>query len=209
MEEIWKDIYYIDCLTKEIVDYRGLYQVSNLGNIKNILNNNILKGDSSSKYGHTRVYLYKNKKRNRYLKHRIVAHMFLELVDNKLYIDHIDTNPLNNNVNNLRWTTLEENNNNPLTKEKHTGSKNSQFGKTGRKNKKSIKIICVDLNTKEIIIFDGMRDAERNGFEHSSVSRSCKNNKPYKNKLWYYLKDYLNTATLSEADLETDGTCND
>ena len=36
MEEIWKDIYYVDSITGELVDYRGLYQVSNLGRVKQL-----------------------------------------------------------------------------------------------------------------------------------------------------------------------------
>ena len=35
-EEIWKDIYYYNEPTKEWVDYRGLYQVSNLGRIRSL-----------------------------------------------------------------------------------------------------------------------------------------------------------------------------
>ena len=38
MEEIWKDIYYIDIRNNEIIDYRGLYQISNLGRIKSLNN---------------------------------------------------------------------------------------------------------------------------------------------------------------------------
>ena len=34
--EIWKDIYYVDTLSGEIVDYRGYYQASNLGNIRSV-----------------------------------------------------------------------------------------------------------------------------------------------------------------------------
>ena len=43
MEEIWKDIYYVDFRNNEIIDYRDLYQVSNFGNVKNIKTNKILK----------------------------------------------------------------------------------------------------------------------------------------------------------------------
>ena len=38
MEEIWKDIYYVDNINNEIIDYRGLYQISNLGRIKSLNN---------------------------------------------------------------------------------------------------------------------------------------------------------------------------
>ena len=34
--ELWKDIYYIDTITKEVVDYRGKYQISNTGKVKSI-----------------------------------------------------------------------------------------------------------------------------------------------------------------------------
>lgn len=50
--------------------------------------------------------------------HRIVGKLFIPNPENKSEIDHIDTNPLNNNVENLRWVTPKENMNNPLTKEK-------------------------------------------------------------------------------------------
>ena len=43
MKEIWKDIFYVDNRNNEIIDYRGLYQVSNFGNVKNIKTNKILK----------------------------------------------------------------------------------------------------------------------------------------------------------------------
>ena len=209
MDEIWKDIFYVDCLTNKVVDYRNFYSVSNYGNIKNLKTNKLINGDTSSKYGHIRVYLYKNGKRERFLKHRIIAHMFLELVENKRYIDHIDTNPLNNHVLNLRWCDFKENRNNPLTKIKYTGINNSQYGKTGKENKKSIKIIAIDLTTGEKIMFDGMREAERNGFAHSNISRSCKTKIPYKNKLWFKLEDYLNMTTLSQDNEETVVRCND
>lgn len=31
MIEVWKDVYYVDILTGKVYDYRGFYQVSNLG----------------------------------------------------------------------------------------------------------------------------------------------------------------------------------
>ena len=50
--------------------------------------------------------------------HRMVAELFIPNPENKPFVDHIDTNPLNNHVTNLRWVTPYENLNNPITSER-------------------------------------------------------------------------------------------
>lgn len=105
MQEIWKDI----------KDYEGLYQVSNLGRIKSlgktvkykdgrtytypekILNQNLARG-----------YLYVNVRKmdhsKRYVAvHRLVAETFIPNLNNLPQVNHKDENKENNCVTNLEW----------------------------------------------------------------------------------------------------------
>lgn len=107
MKEIWKDI----------SGYEGLYQVSNLGNIKSFRkskkygsqNEYILKPHISNN-GYAQVTLYDNAIRHKFLVHRLVAMTFLLNPDNLQQINHKDENKLNNCVTNLEWCTAEYNN---------------------------------------------------------------------------------------------------
>lgn len=101
--EIWKDI----------PEYEGLYQISNLGNVKSlyrITNNNhiihekILKPQENYN-GYLIVNLYKNNKMESKLIHRLVGKTFIDNPNNYNYINHIDKNKNNNNANNLEWCT--------------------------------------------------------------------------------------------------------
>jgi hypothetical protein len=101
--EIWKDI----------VGYEGLYQVSNLGNVKSCnfhreKREKLLNPDVD-KLGYKRVRLYHNSKSKKFQIHRLVALMFIPNPENKPFINHIDCNPSNNRVDNLEWVTPKEN----------------------------------------------------------------------------------------------------
>lgn len=55
------------------------------------------------------VVLYQGGKQRRYYVHRLIAAAFIPNPLNKPYVNHIDGNPINNNVNNLEWVTNSEN----------------------------------------------------------------------------------------------------
>ena len=89
------------------------YEVSNLGRVKSLNYNhtkkeNILKHGVCSR-GYPRVVLSYNNKKRYVQVHRLVAETFLPRPDNSTQVDHIDRNPLNNNLSNLRWVSCQEN----------------------------------------------------------------------------------------------------
>ena len=66
-------------------------------------------------------------KGERWLVHRLVATLFIPNPDNLPYVDHIDTNTLNNAVENLRWVDPKGNANNPITIEHTTESQRKKY----------------------------------------------------------------------------------
>lgn len=86
------------------------YEVSSFGRIRsNIGRSKILK-PSTSPIGYLRYTLISDTKEKKgFLIHRLVAQAFLSDWDENLTVDHIDKNPSNNNLTNLRMLTLFEN----------------------------------------------------------------------------------------------------
>lgn len=56
------------------------------------------------------VNLYKDKKPYKKLVHRIVAETFISNINKVKYVNHIDSDKLNNNLSNLEWVSNIENN---------------------------------------------------------------------------------------------------
>ena len=130
-EEIWKDIYFIDNMGI-IYDYRGLYQVSNMGRIKNIKNDRILKKTLNNN-GYETVCLGCNDddeyKQKRFMVHRLVAYMFVPRGKRtQNVVDHINTIKTDNKAENLKWVTQKENMNNENTKENIKKARENIFG---------------------------------------------------------------------------------
>lgn len=102
-KEIWKETGILDTL------------VSNYGRIKRS-DGYIYKLQINKSNGYKYVNLSKDNKTLAYKVARLVAIAFIPNPENKKCVDHIDTNRLNDNVENLRWVTHSENMSNPITK---------------------------------------------------------------------------------------------
>lgn len=164
--EIWKDI----------KDYKGLYQVSNLGNIKS-LNYNHTKKEKLLKTilqvdGYLGVNLGKNGIRKRYRVHRLVAETFLENSDNLPVINHKDGNKLNNNIDNLEWCSVAYNT-------QH--SYNIGLEKTK-------KVICYDIKNERAKVYKNVKELSNDlKLNINSIYGNIRLNKPYKNYLFEYV----------------------
>lgn len=124
---------------KNIEGYEGLYQVSNLGNIRSLVgwdghkyvNRIKLINQCIGTTPYLFVCLHKDKKQKRFDIHRLVAKAFVPNPNNLPVVMHIDDNPKNNNVKNLKWGTQKENCNSGAHNQKLS---QSMMGKCGELN---------------------------------------------------------------------------
>lgn len=106
-------------ILKDIQGYQGRYAISSFGRVYSYVSHKWLKPTKNFHGGSIRYYVNLGRgTNNRFYIHRLVAETFIPNPENKNEVDHIDTDPSNNHVENLRWTTRQENMNNALTREK-------------------------------------------------------------------------------------------
>ena len=92
---------------KEIKDYEK-YIISNKGDI--YIKENMQKmGTYLSNNDYLRIGLTKDNKKTNFLVHRLVAISYLENIDNKIQVNHINGIKTDNRLDNLEWATREEN----------------------------------------------------------------------------------------------------
>lgn len=115
MEEVWKDI----------EGYEELYQISNLGRTKSLGRTIERTGPKGNKFyrtypekilichkdlkGYYRTNLALNGRNTTVKIHRLVAQAFIPNPENKPQVNHINGNKKDNRVENLEWTTNNEN----------------------------------------------------------------------------------------------------
>lgn len=153
-------------LWKDIIGYEGYYQISSFGQIRSLLTNKILIGDTNN-LGYKRVTLYSPVKK-RFFIHRLVALHFCDGYQENLVVNHKDGNKTNNKAENLEWVTHSEND---LHAFKNNLRKTypCQFKK---------KIIAYDLKTGETIKeYDNVVECEKDLKVARSNIYNCCNGK--------------------------------
>ena len=151
MSEIWKPI----------LNYEGIYEVSDTGKIRNSRTGKVLTPRVNNK-GYQRVGLYKQKIQKEFLVHRLVATAFHGLSDDDMVVNHIDENKMNNQASNLEWTT-------PRKNTQHSVERM-------RKPKKHKEVFLYSLYGELIKVFPSIRAAgEYFGKSDSAIFSTIKN----------------------------------
>jgi hypothetical protein len=123
--EIWKTI-----------EEFPIYEVSNLGRVKNTNSRKILRANIKS--GYYNICLTNSNYRKTCRVHRLIAIAFIPNPENKSDVNHKDKDKLNNKLSNLEWMTRKENN----------SHKSQTLIYKSNKNKPLLRI---DSDTNEII----------------------------------------------------------
>ena len=147
-------------LWKDILGYKGLYQVSNIGNIRGLKRNHYLKHNVTN-LGYHRVCLCKNNKKRNFFIHRLVWEAFNGKIPQGMQINHLDENPSNNCLDNLSLTTPKENTNWGTAIERRAHSKQK-------------KICQMTLDDKVINIYKSLKEAsEKTKIAKGNISSCC------------------------------------
>jgi hypothetical protein len=124
---------------KDIIGYEGIYQISNLGNVKRLYlknPNGIILKQLDNGAGYCQVGLSKNNKLKKHYIHRLVAQYFIDNPNNLQQVNHINGIKKDNRIENLEWCTQSHNNNHAIK----TGLRVHKKGDDNTQSKKIINI---------------------------------------------------------------------
>ena len=152
------------------------YSVSTEGEVRKDTTNYILSQSSQQDYKF--VGLIINGKQKRMRVHRMVPLAFIDNPDNKPYVNHINGNRSDNNVENLEWVTPSENTQHAVD----TG-----LFKSGRARA----VIQYNLNGEQMATFESASEAARQtGGSQSKITMCCRRQRDSANDYqWRYYDD--------------------
>lgn len=193
---------------RDVVGYEGFYMVSSYGRFVSlsrkvptsygyrITKPKLIKPSEHKSTGYLRVTLSKNGIHVSIHAHRLVASSFIPNPYAKPMIDHLDRNKHNNRINNLRWCTLSENMNNPLTVEH---CRNMNLGREYPTLRRPVVALKDGVIAKQ---YDSIKSAIADGFTNCGIINCCagRDQSHYGYK-WMYLSDYENLVNKSKNSL--------
>lgn len=162
---------------RPVVGYEGLYEVSDLGNVRSLNYNGtgIIKNLKPQLLpsGYLQVSLYKKGRPKSAAVHRLVAKAFIENPSYLPVVNHKDENKTNNEACNLEWCTVKYNTN---------------YGTSLRKRCKPL--VAKDALGNVIHSFESTREAANAGFNLGHVSNCCLGRiKTHKGLYWEYVQE--------------------
>lgn len=175
-KEIWKDI----------KDYEGAYQCSSYGRVKSLdryieehngkkqfRKGQIIK-PRLNKNGYLQLALNKNAKRKMVYVHILIAETFLDNYKKLETVNHKDGNKLNNNIDNLEWSSY-SNNNQHSYDELHRPA--------AREGAKPKKVYIIDTYDNSVKWFNSIKETTDNiGLSHTQINRYIHSDKKWKGR---------------------------
>lgn len=173
MKENWKDI----------KGFEGLYQVSDLGNIKSLGNGSSTDSRTKQvrilklqlkKTGYLQVKLCKEGRSFYKRPHRLVSEAFIYNPENKKEVNHINGIKNDNRVENLEWCTSSEN-------QIHSFKNGLQKIYKGKDHIQSRPIIQLSIEGKLVKEWESIKQVKRElGFNTCGIIKCCKKQPKYK-----------------------------
>lgn len=182
---------------RDVIGYEGLYIVSSFGRVV-VLERPTRRGQgvflrppilvktkmSGTYRQYPTVCLWKDGSYVTRTIHKLMALAFIPNPNNLPMIDHIDGNPSNNKLSNLRWTDAKGNRNNPIAIERHHNAILQSL------NVRKIPVVCLK-DGKFVKSYPSIISTEQDGFLDSAVQRVIKGaHKTHHGYQWLRLSDY-------------------
>ena len=173
---------------KDVENYEGIYQVSNLGRVKSLkYDKEKILSQYESKSGYLYVGLCKDNKMKNFRVHRLVANAFIPNPNNYQCVNHKDENKTNNCVDNLEWCDAKYNINYGTCINRRVANTNYKAISRKVAEKLSRQVYQYTKDGTLVAIWESTRECGRNGFDHNHVSDCCLGKrKSHQGYIWSY-----------------------